>query len=125
MKKMKHTTLLSPNTINDFRNFFLMQKATLLSPKTSNLIEDPSADEVDIAQNLIINEMVEKLSMREKETFSKLNNALQRIEEGSFGLCEECEEPIAEKRLQAIPYCTTCISCAEQQERIAKQYRKQ
>lgn len=124
MKKMKQTEVLSANKINDFRNLFLAQKAALLSHKDLNLVEDPSADEVDIAQGLVINEMAERLSMREKESFSKLNNALQRIEEGSFGFCEECEEPIAEKRLQAIPHCTTCISCAEQQERVAKQYRK-
>lgn len=125
MKKMKSTvSTLSPDKINDFRSFFLGQKASLLSHKELPLVEDSSADEVDIAQNLIINEMVERLSMREKESFTKLNNALQRIEEGSFGLCEECEEPIGEKRLQAVPYCTTCISCAEQQERMARQYRK-
>lgn len=117
-------TALSSTKINNFRELFLSQKASLLSPKDISLAEDASADDVDLAQNLIINEMVEKLSLRQKETFTRLNNALSRIEDGSFGLCEECEEPIAEKRLQAIPYCTTCISCAEQQERHAKQYRK-
>jgi len=122
---MKLTVLpLSPNKINDFRNLFLNQKAALLVHKDLNLIEDVSADEVDIAQSLIINEMAERLSLREKATFSKVNDALQRIENGSFGICEECEEPITEKRLQAVPYCTTCISCAEQQERTAKQYNK-
>lgn len=120
----KPTIVLSYNKIKDFQNFFINQKSILLSPKDSNLVEKKSADEVDFAQNLIINEMVEKLSMREKDIFCKLNNALQRIEEGSFGLCEECEEPIAEKRLQAIPYCTACISCAEQQEIQAKQYMR-
>lgn len=120
MKKM--TPNLSPVKITAFQQMFLEQKASLLAPKNLSLVEDVSADEIDIAQNMILNEMVEKLSLREKENFAKVNEALQRIEEGSFGFCEECEEPIAEKRLEAIPYVTTCISCAEQQERIAKQY---
>ena len=116
------TPNLSPVKVTAFQQMFLEQKASLLAPKNLSLVEDVSADEIDIAQNMILNEMVEKLSLREKENFAKVNEALQRIEEGSFGFCEECEEPIAEKRLEAIPYVTTCISCAEQQERIAKQY---
>lgn len=118
------TPELSPNKLNAFKDLFLQQKADFLSPKDLHLVDDVSADEIDIAQTVIINEMVERLSLRERESFVKINSALKRIEEGSFGFCQECEEPIAEKRLQAIPYCTTCISCAEQQERLARQYRK-
>lgn len=117
-------SVLSSDKLNAFREHFLQQKVSLLSHKNPSLVDDVSADEVDIAQNLIINEMVERLSLREKDIFAQVNDALQRLEEGSFGYCEDCEEPITEKRLQAIPYCTTCISCAEQQERLAKQYRK-
>ncbi len=122
MKKM--ISMLSPLKITAFQQMFLEQRANLLSPKLFSPVDDVSADEVDIAQSLVLNEMMERLSLRDKENFFKINDALKRIEEGSFGLCEECEEPIAEKRLQAIPCCTTCISCAEQQERLAKQYRK-
>lgn len=98
----------------------------LLCPKDKDINSsgDESIDEVDIAQNLIIKEMEEKLSLREKDVCSKINSALQRIEEGTFGLCEECDEPIAEGRLYAIPYSTTCISCAEHQENMIKQYRR-
>jgi DnaK suppressor protein len=49
-------------------------------------------------------------------------SALQRIDEGSFGTCERCSEPIAEKRLEALPFARYCIDCqrvVEEEERMA------
>lgn len=120
-KKMK---ILPKTKLKKFRNLFEEQKRTLLSHQPADLVDDCGAgDEIDIAQNITINAMIERLSMREKESLHKISEAIKRLDDGSFGLCEECEEPISEKRLLAIPYCTTCIACAEQQERIARQYR--
>jgi DnaK suppressor protein len=42
---------------------------------------------------------------------------LERIEDGSYGSCEECGVKIPKARLNAIPYATTCVKCAEQLER--------
>ena len=103
---------------------FLKQKEQLLARLDPDLVNDTTGDEVDIAQGIVINEMVERLSAREKELMTRINNALDRIEDGSFGKCEECENQINEARLLAIPHCTLCISCAEHKEAISKQYRK-
>lgn len=46
----------------------------------------------------------------------KIDRALQRIVEGSYGLCEVCEEPIGIARLKARPVATLCIACKEEQE---------
>jgi len=43
----------------------------------------------------------------------QIDAALQRIDLGTYGLCEVCEEPIAEKRLDALPFATRCIECAD------------
>jgi DnaK suppressor protein len=48
----------------------------------------------------------------EQETLEQVNAALTRIEQGSFGRCEECGEAIAKPRLQALPYTRHCIQCA-------------
>ena len=48
---------------------------------------------------------------------SKLDLALKKIEDGTFGVCEICEEPIGKKRLEARPETTLCIKCKEDQER--------
>ncbi|HLJ66049.1 MAG TPA: TraR/DksA C4-type zinc finger protein [Chloroflexota bacterium] len=44
-------------------------------------------------------------------TLQQVDDALHRFDEGTYGLCEECGRPIAEKRLRALPYATHCIDC--------------
>jgi DnaK suppressor protein len=62
------------------------------------------------------------LSIRERERklITKIAEALERIEEGTFGICERCGEPISEKRLEARPVTTLCINCKQEQEDLEK-----
>jgi DnaK suppressor protein len=53
---------------------------------------------------------------RERKLRLKIEEALSRIEDGSFGICEVCEEGISESRLTARPVTTLCINCKEDQE---------
>src|SRR5207244_7756747 len=53
---------------------------------------------------------------RERKLISKIDEALGRIADGSYGLCEECSEPIAVERLRARPVTTLCIECKAAQE---------
>jgi DnaK suppressor protein len=48
----------------------------------------------------------------DEDTLEAIEQALEKIEEGTFGLCDECESEIAKQRLQAIPYAAHCIRCA-------------
>lgn len=59
------------------------------------------------------------LSLMENDggTLSAIEASLERIEEGTYGLCEECGVKIPKSRLNAIPYATLCVRCAQQQER--------
>jgi DnaK suppressor protein len=52
----------------------------------------------------------------EQETLEQINDALKRINNGTFGRCEECDAPIAKPRLQALPYTRFCIECARRLE---------
>jgi DnaK suppressor protein len=58
------------------------------------------------------------LSLMENEggTLAQIETSLERIEEGSYGSCEECGAKIPKARLNAIPYASLCVRCAEQQE---------
>jgi len=58
---------------------------------------------------------------REARLTAKIKEALARLEDGSFGICEDCGEPIAEKRLKARPVTTLCIDCKRKQEAEEKQ----
>jgi len=53
---------------------------------------------------------------RENKLIKKIKNALERIEEGSFGICESCGEDIAIERLKARPVTTQCIDCKTKEE---------
>lgn len=57
---------------------------------------------------------------RERMLINKIRQALERIEDGSFGHCESCEELIGVERLRARPVTTLCIDCKTEQERQEK-----
>lgn len=58
------------------------------------------------------------------ERANRLAEALQRLDEGEYGTCEECGEAIAPARLNAMPEVTTCVHCQDRQERLARQLAK-
>lgn len=57
---------------------------------------------------------------RERKLAGKIREALERIDEGEFGVCESCGEEIGEARLKARPVTTLCIDCKTEQERQEK-----
>ena len=57
---------------------------------------------------------------RERKLINKITEALERIDSGTFGICEVCEEEIGEARLRARPVTTLCIDCKMEQERQEK-----
>lgn len=61
---------------------------------------------------------------RERKLLSKIEEAIQRIDDGEFGLCEDCGEPIGQKRLEARPVTTLCIDCKTIQENKEKSQGK-
>ncbi len=91
---------------------------------TDNMVLDPNdlPDEMDLASSEALQSFEFRLRGREKAHLSKLNLALRKIEDGSFGTCVECDEPINKKRLEARPETQLCIRCKEDQERDEKVY---
>ena len=57
---------------------------------------------------------------RERKLILKMQEAIKRIDDGIFGICEVCGGPISEKRLMARPVTTLCIDCKTKQEKIEK-----
>jgi len=91
---------------------------------TDNMVLDPSdlPDEMDLAASEYLQSFEFRLRGREKSHLAKLELALKKIDDGSFGICTECGEPIAKKRLEARPETQLCIKCKEDQERDEKAY---
>lgn len=115
---------------NDLQRFKEMleesRKALIQSARRtleeSNFDTDDLPDEIDLASSEYNQSMVFRLRDREKFLLKKIEKALGRIEDGSFGICERCEEDISIKRLEARPVTTLCIRCKEEQEKKEKSY---
>jgi RNA polymerase-binding protein DksA len=57
------------------------------------------------------------LEENSEQVLRAIDVALRRIDEGTYGICETCGQPISEERLEAIPYATQCIDCRRKGER--------
>jgi DnaK suppressor protein len=71
----------------------------------------------DIGSDNFEQEFTLSLMQSEEETLDLIETALERIEEGSYGQCEECGVRIPKTRLNAIPYASLCVKCASEQEK--------
>jgi DnaK suppressor protein len=60
---------------------------------------------------------------RDRKLIGKIKSALERIDQGTFGVCEDCGQQIEEKRLEVRPVTSQCIECKEDQERREKRVR--
>jgi DnaK suppressor protein len=78
--------------------------------------EEPSSDPMELASNDSDRDFLLRLRDRERKLMVKIKEALERVEDGTFGICEECGEKISEKRLRARPMTTLCIDCKHEQE---------
>ena len=70
----------------------------------------------DLGSDNFEQEFTLSLMESEEETLDLIETSLERIEEGSYGQCEECGVKIPKTRLNAIPYASLCVQCASQQE---------
>ena len=82
--------------------------------------EDLFPDPIDRASLESDRNFMLRIRDRERKLIAKIRKALERIEDGSFGICESCGEDISEKRLKIRPVTTFCIDCKEEQENEEK-----
>jgi DnaK suppressor protein len=105
---------------DDKRALLASARKTLTEEATFDTDDLP--DEIDLASSEYTQSMVFRLRDREKFLLKKIDDALARIENGTYGTCEICEEEISVKRLEARPVTTMCIRCKEEQEKQEKSY---
>ena len=70
----------------------------------------------DVATDMYDREFNLGLASSEREVLQKIEQAIKRIDEQSFGACVECEKTIPVARLKALPYVETCLKCQEKIE---------
>ena len=71
----------------------------------------------DIATDTYDREFSLSLASNERKVIYEIDDAIKKIEEGTYGVCEECESLIAKTRLKALPYARLCLKCQQKLEK--------
>ncbi len=116
--------------INKLKEKLIAQKQQLLSEAGMTITTMPennlSPDLGDQASTEIDRNFILRLREREQKLLRKIDLALERMEEGKFGICENCGSKIETERLEARPVTTMCIDCKtlqeEEEERLKSNY---
>lgn len=87
--------------------------------KLTEVYDAVESSEADIQEDIEI-----ALIQMKAETLNKVDDALSRLETGTYGNCFECGEEIAEKRLRALPFAVRCKDCEEAKEAIERRQRQ-
>jgi len=116
---------LSKKELENFRKI-LQEQLKELKNKLGGAVEELSG-EPEVMPDLSDRATAEtdlhfdlRVKDREQKLIDKINEALKRIDDGTFGICERCGEPIEIERLKARPVATLCIDCKTEQERDEK-----
>lgn len=86
--------------------------------------KDEGMDTYDLASDARDREINFILSDRDREKVQAIDDALARIDEGSYGVCEGCESDVAEARLEALPFTRLCVNCQADREKEAKSMKR-
>lgn len=119
---------MNPMQTEYFRQKLLAWRTELLQDSTETLqhLQEESLSEPDIADRASL-ETDRSLELRtrdrERKLIAKIDEALRRLEEGSYGFCEETNERISLRRLEARPIATLSIEAQERHERMERTHR--
>src|SRR5215470_1723336 len=79
--------------------------------------EESTQDIADKAVSSYTREFLYSLSDSDRGTLMQIDQALDRIDEGNYGFCQNCAQPMSEKRLNAVPWAPHCVDCQELAEK--------
>jgi DnaK suppressor protein len=107
--------------LEHFREILKAQLAELLGhgeETVSEMIEEKEMfpDPTDRALFESTQNFTLRIRDRERKLITKVQEALERVDDGTFGICEECEEDIPKKRIEARPVTTLCVKCKTEAE---------
>jgi DnaK suppressor protein len=86
--------------------------------------KDEGMDTYDLASEERDREISFILTDRERERLQGIQDALERVDEGTYGMCENCELEIGPARLEALPFTRLCVTCQAEREKEAKNSRR-
>ena len=124
---------LSKEQIKQFRQLLITERAKLaeeikaIARDTSTSPREASGDlsgytvhMADMAADTYERELSMNIVSGEQETLYQIDDALKRLDDGSYGFCQQCNQPISMSRLKAVPYASLCIGCQRLKEQKNK-----
>ena len=110
--------------LKKMKEYLLEQRKTLLASLADqgedmrNLVKTvESGEESDVAADGIDRTLLTALGTQDANRLQQIDNALDRINQGTYGRCVKCGKEIPHERLEVLPYALMCITCASAQER--------
>jgi len=83
-------------------------------------LDDGDWSIVDLAEDINLKHL-----SSHRDDLQKLDEAIRKLSEGTYGICEDCGDEISEKRLNILPYAIYCIECKEKREKIEEMQRRE
>jgi len=124
---------LSRQQLKHFRQLLIIERAKFageiksIAEETSKSPREASGDlsaytvhMADMAADAYEREVSMNIVSSEQEVLYQIDDALKRMDEGAYGVCQQCEKPITMSRLKAVPYASLCIQC----QRVKEQKNK-
>ncbi len=124
---------LSKQQLKQFRQLLITERAKVageikaIAQETAKSPRDASGDLsaytihlADMAADTYEREMSMSIVSSEQEVLYQIDDALKRMDDGSYGICQECNTPITLSRLKAVPYASMCIACQRVKEQKTK-----
>jgi len=111
----------SASPFDDIKKALILQRETLLSEagmviNTTTVGGGSSPDLTDLASTESDQAFVLRLKEREQKLLNKIDETIDRINQGTYGICQNCENPIPQPRLKVRPVTTLCIECKTLEE---------
>ena len=124
---------MSKDQMKHFRQLLITERAKLAA-EIKNIAHDASTSPreasgdlsaytvhmADMAADTYERELSMNIVSSEQEILYQIDDALKRLDDGSFGVCQQCSQPIAMSRLKAVPYASLCIECQRSKEQKNK-----
>lgn len=120
---------MNAKKLKKYKDLLLNEKRRILDELLSgnesynSIKEETHGDIVDIAFQDYEKQVLIGFSQKEKEKLEIVNASLRKIDDGSYGVCIDCKNDIAEPRLDAIPFAQRCITCMGKHEEKKRRER--
>lgn len=115
--------MITKKFLSDVKKRLLAEQHERLQKSNRHIDIDTEGDETDEVQGNIQIELHNQFVILNNAKLLQIKEALDRLDNNTYGLCVDCDNSISEKRLMINPYYLTCISCAEEREVEEKRKR--